>query len=60
MLGLKKNKRWFVVEALFNKNDIEANETLEMLVRNVGEREIRLKSKCIKPIEYKVIEYDVF
>jgi len=31
-----------------------------MLVRNVGEREIRLKSKCIKPIEYKVIEYDVF
>ena len=55
-----KDKTWFVVEAVFNKNDIEPYETMEMLVRNVGEREIRLKSKCIKPIEYKIYNYDNF
>lgn len=56
-VGFEKDKSWFVVEAVFNKSDIEPYETLEMLVRNVGEREIRLKSKCIKPIEYKIYNY---
>jgi hypothetical protein len=56
-VGFEKNKSWFIVEAIFNKNDIEPNETLEMLVRNVGEREIRLKSNCIKPIEHKIYKY---
>ena len=59
-VGFEKSKKWFVVEALFSKEDIDFQETLEMLVRNVGEREIRLKDKCTKPISYKIIEYEKF
>jgi hypothetical protein len=31
-----------------------------MLVRNIDEREIRLKENNIKPLEYKIIEYEKF
>jgi hypothetical protein len=59
-VGFERNKKWFIVEGTFNKNDIEPYETLEMLIRNVGEREIRLKSNCIKPIEYQIHHYNEF
>jgi len=59
-VGFNKDEKWWVIEATFKKTDIDPIETLEMLVRNVGEMEIRLKDKCIKPIEYKIIEYDKF
>ena len=40
------------------KNDIDINDTLEMLVVNTGEREIRVKRKDTQPIKYKIEKYD--
>lgn len=34
--------------------------TLEMLIRNIGEREINLKTECIKPLNYKKCLYKYF
>jgi len=57
-VGFDKNKNWYIVTATFKKNDIDINDTLEMLVVNTGEREIRVKRKDTQPIKYKIEKYD--
>ncbi|MCK9416073.1 hypothetical protein M0Q97_05370 [Candidatus Dojkabacteria bacterium] len=59
-VGFDKNKKWWVIEATFKKDDIEPFRTLEMLIRNIGEREIDLKTECIKPLTYKKYLYEDF
>lgn len=59
-VGFESGNKWWVIEATFKKENIDPIETLEMLIRNVTEKEIRLKDKCIKPIEYKITEYENF
>lgn len=59
-VGFDKNIKWWIIEATFRKTDIEPYRTLEMLVRNTGEREIDLLSDCIKPLNYKIFLYDDF
>lgn len=56
-VGFDYSKKWIIIEAIFNKDEIDPMETFHMLSQNTGEREIRLKSKCSKPIEYKIINY---
>jgi hypothetical protein len=57
-VGFNKNKDWYIVTATFKKNDIDIYDTLEMLIVNTGEREIRVKRKDTKPIKYKIEKYD--
>ena len=57
-VGFDKNKDWFIVTATFKKTDIDVDGTLEMLIVNTGEREIRIKDKNTKPIKYKIEKYD--
>lgn len=59
-VGFDEKKKWVVIEATFQKDNISVDETIEMLIRNIAEREIRLKDKCIKPIEYKITKYEDF
>ena len=56
-VGFDKNKDWYIVTATFRKTDIDIDGTLEMLIVNTGEREIRIKSDT-KPIKYKIEKYD--
>jgi hypothetical protein len=59
-VGFDKEKPWYVIEAVYTKDDIDIYETIYMQLVNSGEREITLKDKCIKPIEYKIIKYENF
>lgn len=57
-VGFDKDKDWFVIEGTFNKEDINIYETIEMLIINEHEREIRLNDKCLKPIEFNINKYE--
>jgi len=56
-VGFEKNKKdWYIITAIFKKEDIDIDDTLQMLIVNTGEREIRTNNT--KPIKYKIEKYD--
>lgn len=56
-VGFDKKRAWYIITATFRKEDIDPYDTLEMLVRNIGEREIRIKKSETKPLNYKIEKY---
>ena len=57
-IGFEKDKEdWYVITALFKKEDIDIEDTLLMLIVNSGEKEIRTKEYDTKPIKYMLDYY---
>lgn len=54
----KSEKNWYIITAIFKKEDIDIDDTLQMLIVNTGEREIRVINYDTKPIKYKIDKYD--